>query len=54
VLGDAKTRHSGETIGLSFDPSKLVGPGVHLLRATLKDGQGTSALSVLPLVLRHQ
>src|SRR5205085_414802 len=42
LLGDVKARRGGETIGLSFDPSKLVGPGVHLLRATLKDGQGTT------------
>jgi predicted esterase len=42
VLGDIKGRRGGETIGLNFDPSKRVGPGVHLLRATLKDGQGAA------------
>ncbi len=40
ILGDVRGRRSGEIIGLTFDPSKLVGPGLHLLRATLKDGQG--------------
>ncbi|HME07859.1 MAG TPA: hypothetical protein VKG25_12460 [Bryobacteraceae bacterium] len=40
VLGDVRGRLSGETIGLTFDPSKLVGPGLHTLRATLQDGQG--------------
>lgn len=42
VLGDVKTRRSGETIGLTFDPSKLVGPGLHVLRATLKNAQGNA------------
>jgi poly(3-hydroxybutyrate) depolymerase len=40
VLGDVRGRRAGEMIGLTFDPSKIVGPGLHLLRATLKDGQG--------------
>ncbi|HEY1602361.1 MAG TPA: prolyl oligopeptidase family serine peptidase [Pirellulales bacterium] len=40
ALFDVKGRHSGETAGLIFDPSKLVGPGTHLLRATLKNGEG--------------
>ena len=39
VLGDVRGRQAGESIGLSFDPSKLVGPGLHLLRATLKNGK---------------
>ena len=42
VLGEVKGRRAGETIGLTFDPSKLVGPGVHTLRATLKNSQGTA------------
>src|SRR5262249_50263276 len=42
ALGEVKSRRNGETIGLSFDPSKLVGPGIHLIRATLKDGQGAT------------
>jgi predicted esterase len=42
VLGDVKTRRGGETIGFIFDPSKMVGPGLHLIRATLKDGQGNT------------
>lgn len=41
-VGEVKTRRAGETLGFSFDPSKLVGPGLHLIRATLKDGQGTA------------
>ncbi len=40
ALGDVKARGIGETAGLIFDPSKLVGPGTHLLRATLKNGEG--------------
>jgi predicted esterase len=39
VLGDVKNRRQGETVGLIFDPSKRVGPGLHLLRATLKDSK---------------
>jgi len=39
ALGDVRGRGAGETSGLSFDPSKLVGPGLHLLRATLKNGK---------------
>jgi predicted esterase len=39
VLGDVRGRQAGESVGLSFDPSKLVGPGFHLLRATLKNGK---------------
>src|SRR5262245_3663944 len=42
MLGDIKSRRGGETIGIAFDPSKLVGTGVHLIHATLKDGQGAS------------
>ena len=42
VLGDVRGRRGGETIGLTFDPSKLVQPGLHLLRATLQDGHGTA------------
>jgi predicted esterase len=40
TLGDVRGRRSGETVGLIFDPSKLVSPGQHTLRATLLDGQG--------------
>ncbi|HET6325198.1 MAG TPA: hypothetical protein VFG04_11030 [Planctomycetaceae bacterium] len=39
VLGDVKNRREGETVGLIFVPSKHVGPGLHLLRATLKNGK---------------
>jgi|GEM_PF-419769 len=42
VLGEVKTRVGGEMIGLIFDPSKLVGPGLHLIRATLKNNQGAT------------
>jgi predicted esterase len=42
VLGDVHGRRGGETIGLTFDPSKLTQPGLHLLRATLQDGKGTA------------
>ena len=42
VLGDVRGRANGETIGLTFTPSKLVGPGLHTLRATLQDGKGNS------------
>jgi poly(3-hydroxybutyrate) depolymerase len=38
VLGDVRGRRGGETIGLTFDPSKVAQPGLHLLRATLQDG----------------
>jgi predicted esterase len=41
LLGDVRGRHSGETAGLVFDPSKLVSPGVHTLRATLVDGHSS-------------
>ena len=41
VLGDVRGRKAGETVGLVFDPSKSVPPGLHLLRATLEDGHGT-------------
>jgi predicted esterase len=40
LLGDVEHRREGETIGLVFVPSKSVGPGLHLLRATLKNGKG--------------
>ena len=43
VLGDVRGRRGGETIGRTFDPSKLVGPGLHMLRATLKDGHGVTS-----------
>ncbi|HXY37532.1 MAG TPA: PHB depolymerase family esterase [Planctomycetaceae bacterium] len=39
VLGDVRGRKEGETVGLILDPSKRVGPGLHLLRATLKNGK---------------
>ncbi len=39
-LGDVRGRTGGETIGLTFDPSKLVGPGLHTLRGTLEDSNG--------------
>jgi len=39
TLGDVRGRRQGETIGLVFAPSRLVGPGVHTLRATLKNGR---------------
>jgi pimeloyl-ACP methyl ester carboxylesterase len=42
VLGDVRGRQAGELIGLGFDPSKLVGPGLHLLRATLKNGNNAT------------
>jgi predicted esterase len=41
VLGDVRGRHAGETIGLTFDPSKLTAPGEHTIRGTLKDSRGT-------------
>ncbi|HXG67599.1 MAG TPA: hypothetical protein VNO70_21025 [Blastocatellia bacterium] len=40
TLGDVRTRKAGETIGLTFIPAKLAGPGLHILRATLRDGEG--------------
>src|SRR5262245_38294313 len=42
TIGDVKSRRGGETIGFTFDPSKLVGPGLHLIRATLKNSQGAT------------
>lgn len=42
TLGDVKARRGGETIGLAFDPSKLVGPGLYLIRAMLKDSRGAT------------
>lgn len=42
VLGDVRGRRAGETIGLTFDPSKYAQPGLHTLRATLQDGRGNS------------
>jgi poly(3-hydroxybutyrate) depolymerase len=42
LLGDVRGRRVGETIGLTFDPSKLAQPGLHLLRATLQDNHGTA------------
>jgi predicted esterase len=39
VLGDVKNRREGETAGLTFVPSKRVGPGLHVLRATLKNAK---------------
>jgi predicted esterase len=41
MLGDVKARRGGEFVGFAFDPSKLAGPGLHTLRATLKNGKGT-------------
>jgi predicted esterase len=38
-LGDIKGRKQGETAGMVFVPSDHVGPGLHLLRATLKNGK---------------
>lgn len=42
VLGDVRGRRGGETIGLTFDPSKIAQPGLHTLRATLQDGHATT------------
>ena len=42
VLGDVRGKRGGETVGLTFDPSKLTQPGLHTLRATLQDGRGTT------------
>lgn len=42
MLGDVKGRRAGESIGFAFDASKFVGPGLHVIRATLKDGQDAS------------
>ncbi len=39
-IGAAKNRKAGEIIGLSFDPSKLVQPGLHTIQATLEDSEG--------------
>lgn len=41
-LGDVRGRRAGESIGVTFDPSKLAGPGLHTLRATLKDSNGAA------------
>jgi poly(3-hydroxybutyrate) depolymerase len=41
ALGDVRGRRSGDTAGVVFDPSKLVGPGPHTLEATLEDSRGT-------------
>ncbi len=40
TLGDVRGRRTGEMAGLSFDPSKIVQPGLHTVRATLEDGSG--------------
>ncbi|HSB08524.1 MAG TPA: hypothetical protein VLM38_03355 [Blastocatellia bacterium] len=42
VLGDVRTRRHGEFIGCAFDPSKLVSPGLHTIRATLKNAKGSA------------
>ncbi|MBZ5602378.1 MAG: alpha/beta fold hydrolase [Acidobacteriia bacterium] len=39
-IGAARNRKSGEFSGLSFDPSKLVQPGLHTIKATLEDSSG--------------
>ncbi len=39
VLLPVRGRRGGETIGLTFDPSKIAQPGLHILRATLQDGR---------------
>ncbi len=41
TLGDVRGRRTGEMIGLAFDPSKIAPPGLHTIRATLVDGNGT-------------
>jgi predicted esterase len=41
TLGDVRGRKEGEIAGLSFDPSKLAQPGLHTIRATLENGQGS-------------
>jgi poly(3-hydroxybutyrate) depolymerase len=41
ALGDVRGRRGGDTIGVVFDPSKLVQSGLHSLQATLEDGHGT-------------
>jgi predicted esterase len=41
TLGDVHGRHEGELVGLAFDPSKLAQPGLHTIRATLENAQGT-------------
>jgi poly(3-hydroxybutyrate) depolymerase len=40
ALGDVRGRCAGDTVGLVFDPSRLVQPGLHTLQATLEDGRG--------------
>jgi poly(3-hydroxybutyrate) depolymerase len=42
TLGDVRGRKTGEMIGVTFDPSKLVQPGLHTIKATLEDGHGTA------------
>jgi predicted esterase len=42
VLGDGKAWRGGEFIGFAFDPSKQVAPGLHTIRATLKNGKGAT------------
>jgi predicted esterase len=42
MLGDVKSRHGGEFIGFAFDPSKLVAPGLHTIRATLRNAKGAA------------
>lgn len=41
-LGDVKGKRAGEFAGVAFVPSKLVSPGLHTLRATLKTARGVS------------
>jgi poly(3-hydroxybutyrate) depolymerase len=41
TLGDVRGRHTGEMIGFTFNPSAVVQPGLHTVRATLEDGKGT-------------
>jgi len=40
-LGDVNGKRLGEFAGVAFVPSRLVSPGLHTLRATLKNGKGT-------------
>jgi len=40
TLGDVRGRRAGETVGLVFDPSRLVPPGLHTAHAALEDGDG--------------
>lgn len=42
VLGDVKSRRAGEFIGFAFDPSKYAQPGLHTLRATLRNNKGNA------------